>query len=54
MGQLAVQLALDEPGALDDIPEPDANVIRIAGELVRRDSVAEAHKSVGQNSAPSS
>jgi len=54
MGQLAVQLALDEPGALDDIPEPDANVIRIAGELVRRDSVAEPHKSVGQNSAPSS
>lgn len=43
MGRLAVQLALDEPDALDGLPAPDGNVIRIAGELVRRDSVAEPH-----------
>jgi len=41
MGRLAVQLALDEPDALDGVPAADGNVIRIAGELVRRDSVAE-------------
>jgi len=40
MGRLAIQLVLDEPDALDDVPAPEGNLIRIAGELVRRDSVA--------------
>jgi LacI family transcriptional regulator len=40
MGRLAIQLLLDEPGALDDVPASDGPVILIAGELIRRDSVA--------------
>ena len=40
MGRLAIQLLLDEPGALDDVPASDGPVILIPGELVRRDSVA--------------
>jgi LacI family transcriptional regulator len=39
MGQLAVQLLLEEPGARDDLHPSTGNVIRVAGELVRRDSI---------------
>ncbi|MCP2242697.1 transcriptional regulator, LacI family [Lentzea aerocolonigenes] len=53
MGRLAIQLVLDEPGALDDVPESEDGVIRIAGELVRRDSVAEPRGAWGQRT-PSS
>jgi LacI family transcriptional regulator len=41
MGQLAVQLLLQEPVALSDLHTSHGNVIRVAGELVRRDSIAE-------------
>jgi len=40
MGRLAVQLLLEEPGALDDLHPSEGNLIRVAGELVRRDSIA--------------
>lgn len=40
MGQLAIQLVLGDTGALDDRPAAEGSVIRIPGELVRRDSVA--------------
>jgi LacI family transcriptional regulator len=54
MGRLAIQLVLDEPDALDDVPAPEGNVIRIAGELVRRDSVAKPHGAVEQRGTASS
>lgn len=54
MGQLAVQLALDEPDALEGAPAPDGNVIRIAGELVRRDSVANPPNNLEQGGPSSS
>jgi LacI family transcriptional regulator len=54
MGQLAIQLVLDEPGALDNLPSPDRNVIRIAGELVRRDSVAKPPAGHDQGGTPPS
>jgi LacI family transcriptional regulator len=41
MGRLAIQLVLDEPGALDGAPGAEGSLIKIPGELVRRDSVAE-------------
>ena len=53
MGRLAVQLALDEPDALDGLPAPEGNIIRIPGELVRRDSVAEPRAQVVENSSSS-
>jgi LacI family transcriptional regulator len=43
MGRLAIQLVLDEPDALDDLPGLGGNLIRVAGELVRRDSVTKPH-----------
>lgn len=54
MGRLAIQLALDEPDALDDVPASDGNVIRIAGELVRRDSVTRPRGPRRQRGASSS
>jgi LacI family transcriptional regulator len=43
MGQLAVQLVLGESPALDEHTAAGPGVIRIAGELVRRDSVGPPH-----------
>jgi LacI family transcriptional regulator len=54
MGRLAVQLVLDEPGALDNVPAAEGNLIRIAGELVRRDSVARLHSVLEQSGSSSS
>jgi len=54
MGRLAIQLVLDEPDALDDVPAAEGNLIRIAGELVRRDSVTKPHGTRGQRSASAS
>ena len=54
MGQLAIQLLLDGPDALDDLPAPMETVIRIAGELVRRDSVAKPRGVPEQNGTTSS
>jgi LacI family transcriptional regulator len=44
MGQLAIQLLLDEPDALEAQPSPGGAVTRIAGELIRRESVAEPRR----------
>ena len=54
MGQLAIQLVLDEPDALDDVPESEGNLIRVAGELVRRDSVAKPRGARRQRGTSSS
>ena len=53
MGRLAIELLLDEPSA-GDVPAADGNLIQVAGELVRRDSVAKPRGDVGRSRTSSS
>jgi len=53
MGRLAIQLVLDEPGALDGAPGADGSLIKIPGELVRRDSVAKPRAAAQRHAASS-
>jgi alanine racemase len=54
MGRLAIQLLLDEPDASDEQTGSEGVVIRIPGELVRRESVAKPHDVAERTNSSSS
>jgi len=54
MGRLAIQLLLDEPDASDEPTATEGVVIRIPGELVRRESVAKPHDVAERTNSSSS